>query len=63
MLKVYPALVKDLKTVATTGQTIKQTFTMGAGENASVKVAIVMSTPPVESSATAAIHIALHPLG
>ncbi|MCP4446930.1 MAG: protein kinase [Myxococcales bacterium] len=63
LLKVYPGLVKDLKTVATTGQTIKQTFTMGAGEDASVKVAIVMSTPPVESSATAAVHIALHPLG
>ncbi len=62
LLKVYPGLVKDLKSVATTGQTIKQTFSMSAGENASVRVAIVLSTPSAEHNGSATIHIALHPL-
>ena len=63
LLAVYPGLVRDLKTVATTGQTIKHTFTMSAGENSSVRVAIVLSTPASETSGSSAIHIALHPLG
>ncbi len=63
LLKVYPDLVKDLKSVATTGQTIKHVFSVHAGESESVRVAIVLSAPTADSSGGGAIHIALHPLG
>jgi len=63
LLKVYPGLVKDLKSVSSTGQTIKRTFSLHAGESGTVKVAIVLSTPPTESTSGGDIHIALHPLG
>jgi serine/threonine protein kinase len=63
LLKVYPGLVKDLKSVSSTGKTIKRTFTVSAGESTSIRVAIVLSTPASETSSSDAIHIALHPLG
>ncbi len=63
LLTLYPDLVRDLKTVANTGQTIKQTFTMSAGDSKDVRVAIVLSTPASETTGSHTIHVALHPLG
>jgi serine/threonine protein kinase len=64
LLKVYPDLVKDLATIAATGTTIKRSFSMRAGDNKKIAVAIILSAPPAdECTQSGDIHIAIHPLG
>lgn len=64
LLKVYPRLVKDLTTLASTGTTIKRIIQVSAGEGQRADVVIILSAPPAENSTNSGeIHIALHPLG
>ncbi len=63
LIKVYPRLVQNLSSVASTGTTIKDTFTVHAGEGERMNVAIVISAPLREDCThSGELHIALHPL-
>lgn len=59
---VYPELEKDLSR-AISGQACKRILLLSEGGDSDVEVAVILSTPPIESlHATGEVHVAVHPL-